>query len=448
MKRLFSLHAVRDHLRNPQSDYRQIAVDFLKISLFVFAGKLIGGLKEIVVAWRYGVGEVVDAYTFVFNLTVWPQSIVASILGVILIPLFIRMRGHSPEEVSGFTSEFLGLMCWVGVVIWFVMVVGLPLLLQSGWAGLKGDSLLLAQDMAFPLTCLIPLGFVSAFLSVQLMSHGLHRNTFFEAMPALTILIALLMISSQGWQPLVWGTVLGFLVQCLCLLWPARQTGELRLPVFTRRSPAWSGLWGGVGIMAAGQVLMSLTSIMDQFFVARLQVGDLAVLGYANRIMALILGLGATAVGRATLPVFSRVETHHGNQALRAMALRWTWSMFGLGVVGCLVLWAIAPFLVRLLFERGAFGPEDTQAVCSIFRILVLQLPFYLSGIVLTSLFSCKKAYTVFFLGGLLGILLKCLANFILVPLYGLVGIAAAFIILYLVNNVFLLSIIKNVIYK
>jgi hypothetical protein len=60
--------------------------------------------------------------------------------------------------------------------------------------------------------------------------------------------------------------------------------------------------------MGAGQALMSFTGIIDQFFAANLGAGAISTLSYANRVLGLILSLGAMAISRATLPEFSAVH--------------------------------------------------------------------------------------------------------------------------------------------
>ena len=84
--------------------------------------------------------------------------------------------------------------------------------------------------------------------------------------------------------------------------------------------------------MLAGQALISFIGIIDQFFAAPLGTGAIATLSYANRILASMLGLGATAVARATLPVFSQAQAQGGSNCTvlpptgYASCSCWAWS--------------------------------------------------------------------------------------------------------------------------
>ena len=75
--------------------------------------------------------------------------------------------------------------------------------------------------------------------------------------------------------------------------------------------------------MLVGQMMATFIGIIDQFFAAHLDTGAIATISYANRILSLILGLGATAVSRATLPVFSRIKSQGGGRQLYGIAIFW-----------------------------------------------------------------------------------------------------------------------------
>ncbi|RYH64478.1 MAG: hypothetical protein EON54_06495 [Alcaligenaceae bacterium] len=434
---------IRSHLANPDSQHRQIALGFLWVSMFVFIGKIAGAAKEMTIAWRYGVSPTVDAYVFVFNLVSWPVSVWLSILTVVLLPLFARLRSDTPAELPRFHAELLGLTLLVGLGLGILAWLGLPTVLREGWLGLTGPALTQALQMASGLALLAPLGTIISLFSAWLLAAGHHRNTLFEAIPSLTLLVALLL--PTGWlpEPLVWGTVAGFALHAAMLAAPLRQRGQLPGPRWTRRSPAWRFFWSSIGIMALGQVLASMTSLVDQFFAAGLDAGSLSTLSYAKRILALILGLGATAVSRATLPVFSRDVTQ-GGANVTALALNWFKWMLMLGLLVTLVSWLLAPLMVRVLFERGAFTAQDTQAVTSVLRYAVFQIVFYFPALVLVSALAAQRRHAWIAFSGAINLVCKVPLAFILVKLFGLYGLVLSTVVMYALSTALLFIFVRR----
>lgn len=429
-------------LRNAHPDHHAIARGMAWVTLFVLLGKLAGAAKEMAIAYRYGVSVEVDAYLFVFNLVNWPVSIWFSVLTVVLVPLAARIRQGAAAELPRFRAELLGLTLLLGVVLSFLTWLGLPLLLRSSWTGLPSATATMATNMAPSLALLAPLGVLISLFSAWMLTAGRHANTLLESVPALVILIALLAFPGGGTEPLVWGTLVGFALHLASLAAPLAWRGESEALRFTHLSLQWPAFWQGFGIMLAGQVLMSFTSIIDQFFAASLGTGAIATLSYANRILALMLGLGATAVGRATLPVFSQAQAQGGGQ-LHRLATHWVRLLFVLGVVAMIVGWWLAPWAVKLLFERGAFTARNTEAVMEILRYGLTQLPFYFAGIVLVSLLASQGRHRAIAAIASANLFVKVAVMIVLTPALGIKGIALTTSVMY-ATTLLLLSLVES----
>ena len=79
-----------------------------------------------------------------------------------------------------------------------------------------------------------------------MMSSERHANTLLEGVPALAILAALLILPADGVEPLVWGTLAGFICHVASLAIPLAWRGEIETPRFTSHSPQWTVDFGGV----------------------------------------------------------------------------------------------------------------------------------------------------------------------------------------------------------
>lgn len=296
--------AIRKRISNAHPDHHAIVRGMVWVALFVFVGKLVGAAKEMVIAYRYGISGQVDAYLFIYNLTSWPVSVWFSILTMVLVPLAVRIRQNASAELPRFRAELFAFTLILGCDLTLIFWFGLPMLLRSSWLGLSISTVSIANDITPYMVALVPLGLLASLFSAWMMSSGRHANTLLESVPALAILVALLVLPADGVEPLIWGTLAGFICHVASLTIPLAWRGEIEAPRFTSHSPQWPMFWKGFGIMLVGQTLTSFIGIVDQFFAARLDTGAIAAISYANRILALILGLGATAVSRATLPVF------------------------------------------------------------------------------------------------------------------------------------------------
>jgi peptidoglycan biosynthesis protein MviN/MurJ (putative lipid II flippase) len=147
-------------------------------------------------------------------------------------------------------------------------------------------------------------------------------------------------------------------------------------------------------------------------------------------VLALLLGIAATGIGRATLPVFSRATAASDAAAYRS-ATRWTGLMFLAGCAMLAVVWPLAPWVVALLFERGAFTAADTAAVAHLLQLSLTQLPFYCSSMVLVSYLASRGLQRRIAGNGAANFIVKLVALALLSPLLGLEGIAVSTTVMY-----------------
>lgn len=417
-------------------EHRSILRTALSVAAFSLVGKLATAAKDVVVAWRFGVSAVVDAYLFVFNLCNWAVLIWFSVLTVVLIPLEGRVRRESPEQLAIFRRQLLGATLVAGLIFVVVADAALPLLLRSRAVGLPAPTVALALQTVPGLAWLLLLGPLVALYSTWMMSGGRNANTLLEGVPQLGILAAVLI--TGGIESLVVGTLVGVVIQLACVAWPRIRSHEVRAPAFGLSAAAWGPFAHGFGLVLIGQVILGVSTLVDQFYAAGLGVGAISSMGYATRILGLLNTLVAITVTRATLPVFSRAGPADAAR-IRRIAFQWAALLALVGALAAVAGLLFGPWIVRLLFERGTFTAGDTSQVATLLRFGVLQLPFYFASLVFVSLHSSRGRYRVILLSGVVGVSVKLLAIWLLVGALGLPGLMMSTALMYLANTVLLL---------
>jgi peptidoglycan biosynthesis protein MviN/MurJ (putative lipid II flippase) len=412
------------------------------VTLFVLLGKLAGAAKEMAFAYRFGAGELVDIYLFSFALIAWLPTVWYGVVSTVLVPLSARAATESKDGGKLFFAELSGLTLLLGIILSCLvpLLARVPGLIPAGLAvnGLLHQFLLgLAPVSALIVLC--------GLMSARLIAMERHANTLFEGAPALFLLIAVLAWPGAALAPIILGTVAGYLGYLLLLMQHLHRHGGLEIPRFHMRAPEWRRFWNGIGIMSLGQLLMSLTNLIDQYMAAGLGTGAIATLGYSNRILALILGLGATAVARATLPVLSQAVAEDNRSFAKHIAGHWSKLLLVAGAAAAIAAWWLAPIVVKALFERGAFHAGDTVLVTRVFRFGVIQLPFYFSSIVLVQLLASAGRHSLIALGAVVNLVLKTAGNLVFGHWLGAAGISFSTGLMFFGSAVFLWLAAKSI---
>lgn len=420
-------------------DHQRIARGAAWVALFVLVGKLAGAAKEMAVAYRYGVSGVVDAYQLALTVVTWLPGTLVSVIAITLIPILVRLRQRDATEYGLFLQEIQGTTLILGGLFMLVSVGLGPLALAHLAAHLPEPTQLMARQLIFGLAVVALLTLLIGVYAARLQARERQVNTLLESAPAAAILgCVLLWPVGADIAPLLWGTVLGFVVQAVWLAVLARRAdGQAIRSRWRWRSPHWREFYQTIGVMMVGQFLMSFITPLDQYFASQLGDGAIATLGYANRVLALILSLGAISVGRATLPIFSEmVAAREGKKALW-YAKQWAGIFFMVGSLVAILAWWLAPWGVEILFQHGAFKQQDTQAVVNVLRFGLFQLPFYLSCILFIQIFASFSLYNVLLISGVLAIITKSFGNYYFCSYFGVPGITLSSSLVYLVNCLF-----------
>lgn len=399
----------------------------------ILAARSASATKDVIIAWRFGTNPLADGYSFVFNLVGLPISVWYSIIIVCLVPVSLSVEQKDTPNHELLLDElmFWTLVAGMGVGLTFLLLFSL--LFSTGASGLVGQGLESAKIFA-PWLCLaIPVGFLTHYGSALLMTRGRHRNTAFEGLPALVLAVGLLCLPFGGIYTLVVGSLAGAAVHLGAISLSLKSSGRLpRIRIGTSAS-GWSMLISGLGAMLVTQVLLAVSGIADQFFAARMEPGSIASLGYSNRIVGLFLTLGATAIGRAVLPVFSTIDPAQPKELSR-IGFRWSMIMLGGGVLSGSFVWFFSEPMVRLIFERGSFKPEDTLVVSQLLGWSAVQIPFSFAAMVTSNALFSRRRYGIAAVTAAGCLLIKLVANFLLVGPMGLTGLVLATGLFYCAN--------------
>ena len=207
--------AVSNRVREFHPDHHAVFKGMTLVVLFLFIGKFLGAVKEMAVAYRYGVGPELDAYLFVFNIMSWAVSIWFTVVGVVIVPLWARLHGDG--SLSRFRAELLGLTLIFGATLALLFWIVLPLLLSSSLVTLPSNIKSATIRMVPVFILLAPLGAATSLFSTWILADGKHIGTLLEGLPAIAIGISVLMFASRDIDVLVWGTVAGSALYLICL---------------------------------------------------------------------------------------------------------------------------------------------------------------------------------------------------------------------------------------
>ncbi len=166
--------------------------------------------------------------------------------------------------------------------------------------------------------------------------------------------------------------------------------------------------------------------------------GSVAALNYGNRLIAFPINIAVTALGTAVVPYFSVMLARNDLAGIRHTIRRYLVLLMAVSIPVAIGIIVLAKSIVRLIYQRGAFSSADTAVVSQVLACFAVQLPFYVSGILVVRLISALLQNKILFYGNIISAILNISLNYLFMQRMGVAGIALSTSIVYFVSFCFL----------
>lgn len=399
----------------------------------IFASRVLGMLRDTVIAYRFGQNELTDAYRAAFQLPDLLFFMVAGgALSSSLMPVF---SGYWEQGRKDEAWRVFSIVATVMVSITTALVVLLefaaPIAVALMFPGFDSNRLALTTHLTR-----IVLPAQICFLLGGLMMATLYARRHFLA-PALgpniynigIIVGGLVFALWLGVAGLAWGALMGaFIGSVLLPLIVMRRMGSAFRWEFNLKHEGAREVFRLMLPVMFGLSLPGIYMLILRVFASWLPAGAISALDNANRQMQAPLGIVGQGIALAIFPALTALAARSEWGALRTtlrQGLRLVWFLTAPATVLLIVL---AEDISRVLLQYGKFTPTDTQMVASALRAFALGL-FAWSGqaLIARGFFAMRDSLTPVLIGSLVTLLFIPLCILLMRGLgMGHVGLALA----------------------
>jgi putative peptidoglycan lipid II flippase len=349
---------------------RQLVGALGSIGSATLASRVLGFVRDMVVALAFGAGPITDAFFVAYRIpNILRRLLAEGALSTAVIPVFTEYAAvRSRDELRRLLRATLGAAVVVLIATTLLGIALAPWLLRLIAPGFTSDP---AQEMlAVQLTRVMFPYLVLVGLSALAMGALNAEGRFFAAAlgPAVSNvgMIAGVLLLARHVDPPILALALGVLVggvgQLLVQLPDLRRAGLLVGPSWEPRHPALVRVARLLAPAVFGLAAVQVMVFVNTLLASLLPAGSISFLYYADRVMEFPLGIFGIALASAALPAMSRQAAASDTRALVGtlnFALRLTAYICIPATVGLLVL---RTPIIRVLFERGRFTSADTVA--------------------------------------------------------------------------------------
>jgi len=353
---------------------------------FTMLSRVLGMVRDMLTAGVFGTSLAMSSFIVAFRIPNLFRALFGEgALSSAFVPVFMETRRTHGEPAAWLLARrVVTLVGLVLLAIVLIGMVGITLVLWLPGLNEKAASVLPLARIMLPYVyfiCMAALG-----MAILNSYRKFSVSAFTPALLNITWILSILFIvplvkggPSHQIYALAWTVFAGGVVQLVYQM-PALFRVGWRPGIDTDwRDPHVKKVFLLMGPSALGLGINRINVLINSLIAFRVGTWAPATLFYAERLIYLPQGILATALGTVLLPVLSDFAVqkkytemteaiHHG---LRTLLFVMAPAAIGLTL--------LASPIVRMLFQRGAFGPESTL-------LTARALAFYAPGLIVFSL--------------------------------------------------------------
>lgn len=416
----------------------------LMLFLISAGSKILGFIREMLIANYYGTSHYADAYYVALTPSTLAMTFSIAI-GSVFLPLFIKHL--SDKEKSFLFSNNVLTLFFISFVVFYLLMVLFPdyfiNFLAPGLSPNAESISILLLNILFPLV----------FIVIAIQIYTLMLNTFNDYVKsAATVipnnLIIILYIYIFGDEFGISGVAIATLVASviqLVILYILLKKHDYKVinntEIWGKNSKEFLLLLLPIIVSSA---FSQLNSVIDRILASNISEGAIASLLYAFRLRGIATGIFITPIVTLTFPKLAKHSNNENEVEVSNLTHKSLFVVFLLLAPLTLIFIIFNKEIIQILFERGNFDSRATEMTSSVFlgyAIGILAIGF--REVALRAFYSYGDTKTPAYIM-IIGSIINAILSFLLVKKLGLLGLGLSSSISFIIISIIIAVLLKK----
>ena len=396
------------------------------IAVVTIVSKLIGFIRDIIIANYYGASLVSDAYYYAYQIPSLSLILLGGVGGpfhsatvAVFSKLIPDLKEKPQEAVNKLYSTFMTATTIFFLILSAIMFIFprqiMGLIISSGSADMIN---LAAEHLKIMTPLLIIGGIVGIYYGILII----YRQFMLPNLSPIIMSVAIIGIvvasapNDQKGYALAWATTIGAILQLVIQYPNVRKLGFLWKPNFQfTNNPNFKEIMELLFPAVLSSTVGQIHIYVDMFFTSSISEGAWTAIGYANRVFQFPVGILVTAFLVPLFPIFARLVADKDMDGIKTYFNKGVGVLFFVGIPIIIGILTVGMDAVRLIFERGAFDADATFMVTeALWFLSVSILPYVFRDSITRVYYSFNDSKTPFIVA-FSSIVLKYILNVIFI---------------------------------
>lgn len=395
------------------------------IAVVTIVSKLIGFVRDIIIANYYGAAMVSDAYYYAYQIPSLSLILLGGVGGpfhsatvAIFSKLIPNLLEKPSEHVNKLYSTFM-----TATIIFFLALSAIMFIFPRQIMGLiiSGGSPDMINLAATHLKIMTPLLVIGGIVGIYYGMLIIYRQFMLPNLSPIIMSLAIIGVviaapSDQKGYALAWATTIGAILQLIIQYPNIRKLGYKLKPNFAfTNNPEFKEICELLFPAVLSSTVGQIHIYVDMFFTSSISEGAWTAIGYANRVFQFPVGILVTAFLVPLFPIFAKLVADKDYNGIKNYFNKGVGVLFFGAIPIIIGILVVGMDAVRLVFERGLFDEKATFMVTeALWFLSVSIIPYVFRDSITRVYYSFNDSKTPFVVA-FSSIVLKLVLNYVLI---------------------------------
>lgn len=395
------------------------------IAVVTIVSKLIGFVRDIIIANYYGAAMVSDAYYYAYQIPSLSLILLGGVGGPFhsaTVAIFSKLIPNLQEKPSEYVNKLYSTFM-TATIIFFLALSVIMFIFPRQIMGLiiSGGSPDMINLAATHLKIMTPLLVIGGIVGIYYGILIIYRQFMLPNLSPIIMSLAIIGVviaapSDKKGYALAWATTIGAILQLIIQYPNIRKLGYKLKPNFAfTNNPEFKEICELLFPAVLSSTVGQIHIYVDMFFTSSISEGAWTAIGYANRVFQFPVGILVTAFLVPLFPIFAKLVADKDYNGIKNYFNKGVGVLFFGAIPIIIGILVVGMDAVRLVFERGLFDEKATFMVTeALWFLSVSIIPYVFRDSITRVYYSFNDSKTPFVVA-FSSIVLKLVLNYVLI---------------------------------
>lgn len=339
--------------------------------ILAFVSKLLGLLREILIAAKFGAGNESDTFFIALSAVTIFTALLTQSLNTAIVPVLSKAEVvEGKKENKKYINNLLNIILLISLVMFLLLWILAPLIMKIMAYGFDEDQFLLVVR-------LFRTGLLAIFFSAAagvfrgyLQSESMFIELAISQIPYNFVFIIYLLLASHifGIDGLMVVSIIAVGSQLLIILLSIKSLGYKYKCIIDFKNKYIKNTLHLMFPVLFSVAVSDLNKMIDRSLASMLPSGSISALNYGSRINSLVINIFITAISTVFFSMISKEAAKSDYKALKKTMVKGIDSILLITIPVMVLVVIFALPIVKIIFERGSFDETASFMTASALR--------------------------------------------------------------------------------